>query len=84
MKYIGMLCSLQKLKDYLEKTYDAFGKDVDLTNLYSPIGLDLGGGSPEEIAISIASELLAVSNGKTNHRHMRELVQNDAYRYWEN
>lgn len=82
VKYIGMLCSIRKLKDYLDKTYDVFGKDIDLSNLYLPIGLDLGGGSPEEIAISIASELLAVSHQKSNHKHMREMVKHDAYRYW--
>ena len=81
LKYIGMLCSNKKLIDYLEKTYEMFGKDIDLSNFYSPIGLDTGGGSPEEIAISIASEILAVSNGKLNHNHMRET--NVKYRYWE-
>ncbi|MBN2605378.1 MAG: XdhC family protein, partial [Bacilli bacterium] len=57
-KYMGMLCSPDKLQSYLEKTYDKFGKDIDLSNFYSPIGLDLGGGSPEEIAISITAEIL--------------------------
>lgn len=83
LKYIGMLCSIQKLMDYLDKTYETFSKDIDLTNFYSPIGLDIGGGSPEEIAISISSEILAVSHNKKGHKHMRELVQDDSYRYWE-
>lgn len=84
LKYIGMLCSPEKLKDYLHKTYSQFGKEVNLSNLYSPIGLDLGGGSPEEIAISITSEILAVSHQKKNHNHMREALIDDPYRYWEN
>ena len=70
-KYIGMLCSPLKLQDYLEKTYEAFGSHVDLTNFYSPIGLDIGGQSPEEIAKSITAEILAVQNGKAGHKHMR-------------
>lgn len=69
--YIGMLCSKTKLKAYLDKTYDKFGKGIDLSNFYSPIGLDTGGGSPAEIAVSIASEILAVSHGKKGHNHMR-------------
>ena len=81
LKYIGMLCSNKKLSDYLDITYKKFGKDIDLTNFYSPIGLDTGGGSPEEIAISIASEILAVSNNKPQHNHMRET--NVTHRYWE-
>ncbi|MCF7932526.1 MAG: XdhC/CoxI family protein [Acholeplasmataceae bacterium] len=71
--YIGMLCSPAKLKAYLKTTYETFGKDVDLSNLYAPVGLDLGGGSPEEIAVSIVSEILTIYHGKTGHRHMREM-----------
>ncbi len=81
LKYLGMLCSLKKLYEYLEGTYQKFGKDIDLKNFYSPIGLETGGGSPAEIAISIAAEILAVSNHKKHHRHMRE--RNVKYRYWE-
>lgn len=80
-KYIGMLCSAKKLNEYLEKTYETFGKDIDLSNFYSPIGLDLGGGSPAEIAISIVSEILAVSNHKENHQHMRQTTLG-VPRYW--
>lgn len=70
-KYIGMLCSKIKLEDFMEKTYETFGKDVDLGNFYSPIGLDTGGNMPEEIAISIAAEILAVMHNKSDHKHMR-------------
>ena len=81
-KYMGMLCSLKKLREYIDRTYETFGREIDLSNFYSPIGLDIGGGSPEEIAISIASEMLAVSHGKTGHKHMRETAD-DKHRYWE-
>lgn len=70
--YIGMLCSPTKLRSYLQTTYETFGTDVDLSNLYAPVGLDLGGGSPEEIAVSIVAEILAVFYQKTGHRHMKE------------
>ncbi len=82
-KYIGMLCSVEKLKDYLKETYKRFGKDVDLSNFYSPIGLDVGGGAPEDIAISIASEILAIHFNKKDQKHMRETID-DNNRYWEN
>lgn len=84
VKYIGMICSHLKLQDFLVKTYERFGKEVDLSNFYSPIGLDLGGGSPAEIAISITSEILAISNNKKNHLHMREVQNHGKNRYWEN
>lgn len=70
-KYIGMLCSKTKLNDYLGKTYEKFGRDIDLSHFYSPIGLDTGGGSPAEIAISIAAEMLAIGHDKEGHNHMR-------------
>lgn len=70
-KYIGMLCSKVKLKDFMEKTTETFGENVDLGNFYSPIGLDTGGNMPEEIAISIAAEMLAIMHNKTGHKHMR-------------
>ena len=82
-KYMGMLCSPEKLMDYLDTTYKQFGKDINLKKFYSPIGLDTGGGSPEEIAISIAAEILAVGYNKKGHKHMREMIKNDKYRYWE-
>jgi xanthine dehydrogenase accessory factor len=82
-KYIGMLCSADKLKIYLDETYKKFGKDINLSHFYSPIGLDLGGGSPEDIAISIAAEILAIHFGKKDQKHMRETID-DNHRYWEN
>jgi xanthine dehydrogenase accessory factor len=80
-KYLGMLCSPDKIKAYLKSTYEQFGKDLDLSYFFSPIGLDLGGNSPEEIAISISSEILAISHHKKGHRHMREILDGQD-RYW--
>ena len=75
-KYFGMLCSRKKIADYLEKAYQTYGKDIDLTNFYSPIGLQTGGDSPEEVAISIAGEILSVFYGKADiNSHMRDLAK---------
>lgn len=82
-KYLGMLCSPEKLATYLEATYETHGKEIDLSYFYAPVGLDLGGNSPEEIAISITSEMLAVSHGKKNHAHMRSVYSGN-HRYWQN
>ena len=69
--YFGMLCSKKKIAEYLEKAYETFGKDIDLSNFYSPIGLNIGGNSPEEIAISISAEMLSVYYGKSDlHQHL--------------
>lgn len=79
-KYIGMLCSISKLKDYIEQTKKSFGEGISLANFYSPIGLDLGGGSPEEIAISICSEILMIHHDKKKLQHLRDTYGKD--RYW--
>ncbi len=71
--YFGMLCSKKKIAEYLEKAYATFGKDIDLTNFYSPIGLNIGGNSPEEIAISISGEMLSVYYDKSQlNAHLRD------------
>ena len=75
-KYFGMLCSKKKVGDYLARAYEAYGKDIDLSNFYSPIGLQTGGDSPEEVAISIASEILSVFYNKEDiNSHMRDLIK---------
>jgi xanthine dehydrogenase accessory factor len=43
-------------------------KDIStlpFSNLYAPIGLDIGALTPEEIAVSIAAELILVRRGGT-------------------
>lgn len=78
-KYFGMLCSKKKIQDYLEKSYEVHGRDIDLSNFYSPIGLITGGDSPEEVAISIAGEILSVFYGKEDiNSHMRDNVPENA------
>ena len=42
--------------------------DDEFDRIATPVGLDLGGGEPIEIALSIVSEALAVSNGREGTR----------------
>ena len=37
-----------------------------LARVHAPIGLDIGAVTPQEIAVSILAELIAVKHGKTN------------------
>lgn len=47
-------------KSLLEKGYDK----EKISKVYSPIGLDLGGETPEEISLSILAEMQAVKYAK--------------------
>ena len=63
-KYIGMLGSRRKIAAIYEKLVESGFDPASLTAIHSPIGLDLGGETPEELAIAIVGEILAVKNGR--------------------
>lgn len=71
--YLGLLASSAKKADFIARIEKEYGKDVDLSHLYSPVGLDIGGASPPEIALSVAAEMSAIKYGKNEIRHMRDL-----------
>ncbi len=65
-KYIGMIGSRRKRDGiYMMLLKEGFKED-DLKRIYSPIGLDIGAQTPEEIAVSIVAELIAVRKGQGN------------------
>jgi xanthine dehydrogenase accessory factor len=57
--YIGAMGSRRTHEDRLARLRAAGVGAGDLANLVSPIGLDLGGRTPEETAVSIAAEIIA-------------------------
>jgi xanthine dehydrogenase accessory factor len=44
---------------------------LDLSRLYAPVGLNLGAESPQEIAVSIVSEMVALRHGVASLEHLR-------------
>ena len=63
--YIGVMGSRRTHEDRLHRLRAAGATERDLARLHSPIGLDLGGRSPQETAIAIAAEIVMVRNGAT-------------------
>jgi xanthine dehydrogenase accessory factor len=55
-------------EDRLERLLEVGMTDAELARLSSPIGLDLGARTPEETAVSIAAEIIAVHWGGQGSR----------------
>jgi xanthine dehydrogenase accessory factor len=61
-KYIGMLGSKMKIKHIFGLLKDNGISKEDLSHVYSPIGLNLGGEKPEEIAFAALAQIMMVKN----------------------
>ncbi len=71
--YIGMIGSKSKVNEIFKelnrkKIYPQNDKRV-----YSPIGINTGGKTPQEIALSVVSEIMIVCN-KKKLSHMRDII----------
>lgn len=63
VEYIGLMGSQTKRKILFEKLEDDGFSYEDIERIHNPIGLEIGSETPEEIAISIAAELIAIRAG---------------------
>ena len=75
-RYIGMIGSKRKvLSVYRALEKEGMAPDK-FSNVHAPVGLDIGALTPEEIAISITAELIAVRRGATNLAHKAVKIEN--------
>src|SRR2546421_1104170 len=79
-RYVGMIGSPGKIKNiFRDLLKDGISRER-LAQVHSPIGLDLGAETPEEIALSIAAEMLMLRKKgtgvplKTMHHFLDEVV----------
>jgi xanthine dehydrogenase accessory factor len=63
--YIGMISSQRKRAAIYEAMMAAGVKKERLDWVHSPIGINIGGETPEEIAVSIVAELISVRSEQT-------------------
>lgn len=63
-KYIGLIGSKTKKNKFNNVLRNELNFGAGISPVHCPVGLDLGGNSPKEIAISVAAELLKVHYGK--------------------
>jgi xanthine dehydrogenase accessory factor len=71
--YLGLIGSRAKVaRIYDALVADAMPADL-LRRVHAPIGLDIGAVTPQEIAVSILAELIAVKHGKIRSRDAADL-----------
>lgn len=73
VRYVGVLGPRKKM-DRMLKELEAGGvhlTEEQLGSIYSPVGIDIGAESPEEIALSMIAEIKAVLSAK-NSRSLRD------------
>jgi xanthine dehydrogenase accessory factor len=63
--YIGAIGSRKTHADRFARMAKWGVTAADMQRVHAPIGLDLGGRSPEETALSIIAEVVAVKNGRS-------------------
>jgi len=72
--YVGMIGSRTKVAHTIKSLRETGVPEEQIRQVYMPIGLNLGGQKPEEIAVSIMAQILSVKYGTTpNHLKMLEI-----------
>ena len=73
--YLGMIGSRKKVKAAFESLEaQGFSKEA-VEGIHAPIGLAIGARTPEEIAVSIAAELIQIKNQGTVSTMTKELLE---------
>jgi xanthine dehydrogenase accessory factor len=62
--YIGAIGSRGTHAKRVVRLHEAGFTDTDIARIHSPVGLNLGAQTPEEIAVAILAEIVAVRRGK--------------------
>lgn len=64
-RYIGAIGSRQTNKDRRARLLRRGIPEQDVNRIYGPVGLDIGAGTPEETALAILAEIVAVKNKRS-------------------
>ncbi|HEY2461476.1 MAG TPA: XdhC/CoxI family protein [Candidatus Acidoferrum sp.] len=70
-RYVGMIGSKRKVISVYKALEKEGYRAEEFERVFAPMGLDIGALSPEEIAISIVAELIAVRRNATSASHKK-------------
>ena len=70
--YLGAMGSRRTHATRVERLREAGVDDAGLARVMAPIGLDIGSRTPEETAIAICAEIIAVRTGRTGVASLRD------------
>jgi len=64
LRFVGMLASLQRVKDDVDQLRGRGVGAAFLESLHSPVGVDIGAITPEEVVVSIMADVIATMRGR--------------------
>jgi len=68
-RYFGVLGSQAKMKTLLDQLRGEGVPEAQLARIYAPIGIPINSRTPEEIAVSVAGEIIQIKNINIHHEN---------------
>ncbi len=72
--YIGAMGSRRTHAERVQRLTAAGVDTASLARIMAPIGLDIGARTPQETAVAICAEIIALRSGETTGGHLRDLA----------
>lgn len=63
LRFLGMIGSRAKQRKFIQRLRGHGYGDVEIARLHTPLGLAIGATTPEEVAVSVLAQLIAVRRG---------------------
>ncbi|MGH9339300.1 MAG: XdhC family protein [Acidobacteriota bacterium] len=73
-RYVGLVGSRRKIQMIVQDLLDKGFPPETFSRLYAPIGIEIGSETPEEIAVSVMAELIALRKGVHQRSAKQEFV----------
>ncbi len=73
-RYVGMIGSRRKIVMTVESLLDKGWTPEQFERLYAPIGLEIGSETPEEIAVAVVAEMIAIRKGVHKRSEKQQFV----------